>query len=281
MTASTKQLNDAANRVIEQYGAPPFGNLVSCNASVSSLLNFGGTNENKWLTFHQIGNGREHEYYWYLTEIFNSVPARPALNGEPYYSGFADRRYSPYKYGAPGGTEADDRDTRSGIYGSFLSGGLAGHIYGAQGIWGADVEPGSAPAMGEAFLWNSANQMKFLKTFAFSEGRRFQDLVPDANLIAPHETSVTKSYDGWAYCARTADKTFFLAYFEKNCPAHSIVREAIPRAVYQLTWFNPRNGEWSQAMEVAADKWGRIELPAFPSDDDWALKLLLKENSYR
>jgi len=96
---------------------------------VSSLLNFGGPDENHWLTFHQIGNGREHDYYWYLTEIYHATPARPALNGEPYYSGMADKRYSPpYRYGAPGGTEADDRDVRSGIYGSFLSGGFGGHI---------------------------------------------------------------------------------------------------------------------------------------------------------
>ena len=135
MTASARQLNQAANGVIEKFGAPPFGTLASCNASVSSLLNFGGPDQNKWLTFHQIGNAREHDYYWYLTEIFHAVPARPALNGEPYYSGMADKRYSPpYRYGAPGGTETDDLYVRSGIYGSFLSGGFAGHIYGAEGI---------------------------------------------------------------------------------------------------------------------------------------------------
>ena len=61
-------------------------------------------NENQWLTFHQIGNLREHDAYWYLTEIFHTPPPRPALNGEPYYSGMADKRYPPYKYGAPGGT---------------------------------------------------------------------------------------------------------------------------------------------------------------------------------
>ena len=55
-----------------EYGPPPFGTLVSCNSSVSSLVNFGGPEENHWLTFHQIGNGREHEDYWYLTEIYRA-----------------------------------------------------------------------------------------------------------------------------------------------------------------------------------------------------------------
>ncbi len=280
MTATTKQLNQAANRVIEKFGPPPFGTLASCNASVSSLLDFGGTNENHWLTFHQIGNLREHDAYWYLTEIFNSTPPRPALNGEPYYSGMADKRYSPpYKYGATGGTTNDDRDVRSGIYGSFLSGGLAGHIYGAEGIWGADIEPGSNPLMWEAFQWNSANMMQYLKTFAFSEGRRYQDLVPDANLVSPSETSVTKSFTGWAYCARTPGKDFFLAYFEKDYPAHGMIRGALPQSDYRAQWFDPRTGQWSAAGVglLRANQWGWIQLPDFPSADDWCLKLTLSK----
>lgn len=277
MTASTRQLNQAANRVIEKYGPPPFGTLASCNASVSSLLNFGGTNENHWLTFHQIGNLREHDAYWYLTEIFHAQPPRPALNGEPYYAGMADKRYPLYKYGAPGGTKDDDRDVRSGMYGSFLSGGLAGHIYGSEGIWGADIEPGSSPFMWEAFQWNSANQMQYLKTFALSEGRRYQDLVPDANLVSPSETHVTKGFTGWAYCARTPDRDFFLAYFEQDYRAHGMIRGAQPQATYQAQWFDPRTGEWSKAGNglLKANVWGWIQLPDFPSDDDWGLKLAL------
>jgi hypothetical protein len=278
MTASTQQLNAAANLVIARYGRPPFGTLASCNASVSSLLNFGGPDENHWLTYHQIGNGREHDYYWYLTEIYQAVPARPAVNGEPYYSGMADKRYSPpYRYGAPGGTEADDRDTRSGIYGSFLSGGFAGHIYGSEGIWGADIEPGSSPFMWEAFLWNSANQMTHLPAFAFSEGRRYADLVPDANLVTPNATHETKSFVGWAYCARTPARDFFLVYFEKGCPATSRIRGARVKATYDAQWFDPRTGQWSKAGDgrVMSNQWGWIDVPGFPSDDDWGLKLVL------
>jgi len=279
MTATTRQLNQAANLVIEKYGPPPFGTLASCNASVSSLMNFGGTNENHWLTFHQIGNLREHDAYWYLTEIFRAHPARPALNGEPYYAGMADKRYPPYKYGAPGGTKDDDRDVRSGMYGSFLSGGLAGHIYGSEGLWGADIEPGSNPFMWEAFQWNSANQMQYLKTFALSEGRRYQDLAPDANLVSPSETHVTKGFTGWAYCARTPARDFFLAYFEQDYPAHGMIRGARPQATYQAQWFDPRTGEWLKAGDgvLKANVWGWIQLPDFPSADDWGLKLILEK----
>jgi hypothetical protein len=279
MTATTRQLNQAANQVIQKYGPPPFGTLVSCNASVSSLLNFGGPDANKWLTFHQIGNLREHDAYWYLTEIFNAPPPRPALNGEPYYSGIADKRYELYKYGAPGGTEEDDRDVRSGMYGSFLSGGLAGHIYGSEGLWGADIEPGSSPFMWEAFQWNSANQMRHLKTFALSEGRRYQELVPDANLVSPSETHVTKGFLGWAYCARTPAKDFFLAYFEKDGGNKTMIRGAVPLATYRAEWFDPRTGQWMNAGGgwLKANVWGWITVPDFPSNDDWGLKMTLSE----
>ena len=278
MTATTAKLNEAANLVIDKFGAPPFGTLASCNASYSSLLNFGELGENKWLTFHQIGNSREHDCYWYLTEIFNTAPAKPALNGEPYYAGMTDRRYTPtYRYGAPGGTEADDACVRSGIYGSFLSGGFAGHVFGAEGIWGADTEPGSNPIMWQAFQWNSGNQMQYLKTFALSEGRRYQDLVPEANLVLPNSTQVTKGYSGWAYCARTVAKDFFLVYFERDCREQSVVRRALPRTDYKAEWFDPRNGTWQPAGggTLKSDQWGQITVPNFPSTNDWGLKLKL------
>jgi len=99
----------AIRKVLDQFGPPPFGNLLSANANPSTLENWG---ENSWVTLHQIGNMREHNNYWYLTEIFQSPNPRPALNGEPYYSGYADARSVGYKYGAPGGTEKDDQFVR-------------------------------------------------------------------------------------------------------------------------------------------------------------------------
>ena len=104
MAMTEEEINAAANLVIERFGPPPFGTLATCNSSLSSQVNFGQFENNRWLTLQQIGNWREHVYYWYLTEIFHSKPARPALNGEPYYSGYQDRRDYTYAFGAQGGT---------------------------------------------------------------------------------------------------------------------------------------------------------------------------------
>jgi hypothetical protein len=70
---------NAIDLVMKKYGPPPFGTLLSANANPSTLVNWG---ENSWVTLHQVGNKREHEYYWYMTEIFRDPQARPALNGE-------------------------------------------------------------------------------------------------------------------------------------------------------------------------------------------------------
>jgi len=46
--------------------------------------------EHSWVTLHQIGNSREHDFYWYLTQIFRVPEPQPGLNGEPYYSAYND-----------------------------------------------------------------------------------------------------------------------------------------------------------------------------------------------
>ncbi len=267
------QFNAAVALMQKTYGPPPFGTLMSANANPSTWTNWG---PKSWVTLHTMGNKREHEYYWYLTEIFHAPDTHPALNGEPYYAGYVDARglNGGYKYGATGGTERDGQFVRSSMYGSVLSGGLAGHVYGAEGIWGADIEPAAPVHMWDAFQWSSGADMSHLPKFLMSVGRRFQDLAPD-DYTVPSRTPVTKGYEGWSYAMRTEDQTIFLAYFEVGCPA-SRIRGAIPEAVYTARWFNPRTGEWTKVGEgtVKADNIGEITLPALPDERDWALSLV-------
>lgn len=274
-TVSPDDYTAAIHEVEKKFGPPPFGTLLSANANPSTLENWG---DSSWVTLHQIGNMREHDNYWYLTEIFNQKNPKPALNGEPYYAGYRDARgpgAANYTLGAAGGSELDDAFVRSGIYGSFLSGGFAGHVYGAEGIWGADIESTAPTHMWDAFQWRSGAEMQYLRTFAFSIGQRYQELVPLADLVSPNKTHVTLGYEGWAYCARTDDKELFLAYFERGCP-QSQIRGAKLNSVYRAQWFNPRNGTWLDVGdgEVVANKIGIIALPNCPTDEDWGLRLV-------
>jgi len=273
-TIPAEDYNHAANKVIEKYGPPAFGTLAGTNSNPSSLHNFGHVDKAKWLTFHQIGNRRTHNYYALLTEIFNTTPAVPGINGEPYYAGMHD---------APGGTETSALYCRSGMYGSVLSGGLGGHIYGAGGwdggLWGGNVEEVAENHIWDAMKWPSGGQMRHLATFILSEGRRYQDLVPRRELLKPNESGKPKGFTGWAYGARTDKKDLFLMYFEKDCPK-AVLSGALFGNKYKAQWFNTRTGDWINAGVITADPSGEISLPDFPenaelSKNDWGLKLTL------
>ena len=279
-TVSPDDYTAAIHTMQKKYGPPPFGTLLSANANPSTLENWG---DDSWVTLHQIGNMREHNNYWYLTEIFNLKNPKPALNGEPYYAGYKDNRGAGsvnYTHGAEGGTDRDNAFVRSGMYGSFLSGGLAGHVYGAEGIWGADIESTAPIHMWDAFQWRSGAEMQYLRTFAFSIGKRYQELVPLTDLVSPNRTKETLGYEGWAYCARTIDKQLFLVYFENGCPA-SQIRGARLNSVYRAQWFNPREGTWKDAGsgKLVANKIGIIRLPDFPDESDWGLLLIYESTA--
>ncbi|NQT86864.1 DUF4038 domain-containing protein, partial [bacterium] len=262
--------NDAANRQLAKYGPPPFGTMAGTNSNPSTLRNFGHVDKAKWLTFHQVGNRRTHDLYPYLTEIYNAKPPVPGLNGEPYYDGMLD---------AEAGTDRAALYCRSGMYGSVLSGGLAGHIYGAGGwnggMWDGSVEKDAPNPIWEAIQWPSAGHMQHLGTFILSEGVRYRGLEPLADLLDPHKAGKEKSCLGWAYCARTPDREFFLLYFEKECPP-SALSGAKRNGKYAARWFNPRTGRWKKPIAVAANGHGKIALPPFPDGDDWAMKLTLE-----
>lgn len=275
-TITPAEWNEAANKVIEKYGHPPFGTLAGTNSNPSTLRNFGHTDKAKWLTYHQVGNRRTHDLYPYLTEIFNTSPAVPGINGEPYYAGMLD---------AEGGTDKSALYCRSAMYGSVLSGGLGGHIYGGGGwnggLWSGEVEDASPTPIWEVIKWESADQMRHLRTFILSEGSRYQQLVPRTELLKPSRTGEEKSCIGWAYCAATSEKDLFLLYFEKDCPKASLAG-AMRTSVYKALWFNPRSGNWIDAGDLIADSQGRINLPNFPDSStrsgiDWALKLTLRD----
>jgi len=285
-TIPAEDWNAAANAVIEKYGPPPFGTLVSCNSNPSSLRDFGHTDKAKWLTFHQIGNGeRTHNSFELLTEIFNTTPAVPALNGEPYYAGMeqAGRRRDANAVGEEGGNLPSALYCRSAMYGSVLSGGLGGHIYGAGdwdgGLWGGNVEPTAKTHIWDVLQWGSAGQMRYLALFVLSEGQEYRKLVPHADLVQPNRSGPPKDFVGWAYCARTDDQRLFLLYFEKDCP-QATVSGALRGRTYEVTWFNPRTAEWTEPGKRQADADGVIRLPVFPggatkSTIDWAVKLVL------
>jgi hypothetical protein len=272
-TIPARDYNASCNGLVERYGRPPFGNLLSANSNPSTLTNFGGHADAPWIDLHQTGNTREHHSYWWLTEIHRQQPPKPALNGEPYYAGLHELG-EPYPLRVADDGPDDQAYVRSGIYGSFLSGGLAGHIYGAEGIWQAAVEPESLVTMWDAFRWRSADQVRHLRSFAFVRGLRFRELVPEAELVIPNKEGPPIAYDGWSYAAATPARDLVLLYFERKTSTRKHLRGSVQGARYRASWFDPRTGEWSAPGEpLTVQPNSLLPLPPMPDDQDWGMML--------
>ena len=270
-TIAAEDYNEPIRLGLERYGRPPFGTLLSANPNPSTYVNFG---PDSWVDLHQSGNVREHYTYWYLTEMFEAEK-KPAINGEPYYAGL-HQLGTPYPLRVEPDSEADGYYVRSGLYGSFLSGGLAGFIYGAEGIWQADIEPGSLHPMWDSFKWKTGAQVQHLRTFAEVRGQRYRALEPGAELVMPNKSGPDFSYYGWAYCARTPARDLFLLYFEKDAPLAANLRGVRSGTRYRPSFFDPREGKWLVAGEpVTVPPSSVLPLPQRPDEQDWGLMLEL------
>nr|WP_276511904.1 DUF4038 domain-containing protein [Devosia subaequoris] len=268
-TIPAEDYNVPIDLAIKRYGKPPFGTMLTANPNPSTLVNFG---PDSWIDLHQSGNVREHYTYWYLTEMFEAE-RKPAINGEPYYAGL-HQLGEPYPLRVPPDSEDDRIYVRSGLYGSFLSGGLAGFIYGAEGIWQSDIEPESLHKMWDSFGWKSGNQVQHLKTFATVEGQRYLELTPCTEMVVPNKTGPGYAYKGWSYCAATQDRSLIMLYFEADAPMEARLRGVKPGDQFQPRFFDPRNGDWREPGEaISVPRNGVLPLPPRPDAEDWGLML--------
>ena len=283
LSLRSEEFNEPANLVKDTYGIPPFGQPMGTNADSSTYKNYGA--DARWLTFHQIGNNhRTHDSYWYLTQIFRDDD-RPALNGEPYYPGFPDDDPA-----AP--SETADQYNRSALYGSFLSGGLAGYIYGVEGLWGCEIDEEARYKIWDALEFRSGKQTPYLLKFIEPLGPAYQNLIPDSDMVVPNKTGATYGLTGWAYAAAAPEKDILLGYLERGYrategvdptrvpegmyrpPETPRVRSLKNSATYLFQWFDPRGGRWlDEETAVETNHIGELRLPPQPSDEDWGFRL--------
>ncbi|HEU4654049.1 MAG TPA: DUF5060 domain-containing protein [Steroidobacteraceae bacterium] len=261
------EFNAALTYHLKKYGPLPFGQPYTTLIDSSTYQRFGHGDHAPWLTMHTVGNNpRNHAIYASIEELFKLQPAYPAANLEPYYTGWN------HAINRPGGEtpeENSDRDnyfSRAMMYGSVLSGGLAGHVHGtaAYDVTSTGEPAGWRPHIWTALKYRSGSQMQYLKKFVLSEGARYQQLQLASNDVSTRHSANPSDtgLDGWSFLMRTADKNFALAYFESKALSPQL-KGFSPRAKYQWTWFDPRNGNWSSPIAVTADAQGTIAAPAF------------------
>jgi hypothetical protein len=276
------EFNAALTRHLETYGPLPYGQPYTTLIDSSTYHRFGHAGQCPWLTMHSVGNKpRHHGIYAWLEEIFRLDPPYPAANLEPYYTGWY------HEINRPGGEtpEVDsDRDVyfaRAQMYGSVLSGGLAGHVHGTGAY---DLTSTGEPAGWRPFIWDalrfaSGDQMRHLRGFALSEGARYQQLALASDDLSPRKAAEARDdgLDGWAFMMRTPARDLALMYFE-NRAMRAKVTGLSRAASYRWTWFDPRQGKWLAAVTLTTNASGALAAPHFPGGSDrattdWAAKL--------
>jgi hypothetical protein len=270
------EFNEALTWHFKKYGPLPFGQPFTTLIDRSTFKAFGTGAHAPWLTMHTVGNNpRNHAIYESIEELFRLTPAMPAANLEPYYTGWN------HNINRPGGETADENSARDNyfaramMYGSVLSGALAGHVHGtaAYDLTSTGEPAGWRPHIWTALRYESGAQMKHLRSFVLSEGDRYQQLSLAASDLQPRSIpdALADGLDGWSFLMRTPDKDFALAYFEIKA-LRVRMKGFTPGARYSWTWFDPRIGEWGRTASLKADAAGVVTAPAFPAGGEQAAR---------
>jgi len=280
---TANEFNKALTYHLNKYGPLPFGQMFSVLIDHSTYTAFGHYKDCPWLTMHSVGNKpRDHSVYTALDTLFNLEPHYPAINFEPYYTGWDHTINKPNGERPPANSVRDNYFSRAQMYGSVLSGGLSGHVHGtgAYDITTTGEPASMRPHFWDALKYESGKYMQHLSKFILSEGKKYQNLLPASKDINPQKApgSPEKGLDGWSYMMRTPEKDFALLYFENQ----SVLPELsgfIPDKSYSFYWFDTVNGKWKNPVTIKADKNGKLVPQEFPDSHnptviDWAAKII-------
>jgi hypothetical protein len=276
------EFNEALKYHLKKYGPMPFGQPHTTLINNSTYTQFGHGENCPWLTMHSVGNNpRDHRVSAMLDTLFMLDPAYPAINFEPYYTGWDHSLNKPHGERPAPDSERDNYFSRAMMYVSVLSGGISGHVHGtaAYDITTTGEPAGFRPHIWDAMKYESAEYMRHLSEFVLSEGKKYQSLEPaqDDILQRKAEGSFEDGLDGWSYMMRNNEKDLALLYFE-NKSVLPALEGFIPDSSYSLMWFDPMTGEWEKALTVKSNNKGSLSIPSFPDSEnpsvrDWALKI--------
>lgn len=282
---SADEFNEALTYHLKEYGPMPFEQPVTVLINNSTYSQFGHGDSAPWLTMHSVGNKpRDHRIADSLETIFKLDPPYPAINFEPYYTGWHHEINKPGGERPAANSDRDNYFARAQMYGSVLSGGLSGHVHGtaAYDMTTTGEPAGARPHFWDALKYESAKYMRHLSNFILSEGSNFQNLELARQDVHPHKApnAPEDGLDGWAYMMRTSDKKLAFLYFE-NQSIIPTLHHFNPGKEYSLQWYHPVTGEWKANILIKADDNGRLHIPNFPNEDDrasrdWAAKIISK-----
>lgn len=215
----------------------------------------------KWLDFNMIhsGHARRRLNFEMIQKDNRRRPRKPTLDGESGYEGIPDEL-------DPANGYLDEADVRRNAYWAVLS-GACGHAYGHHSIANFTTLPDKDTRRGyfvsdwrDALQAPGGGQMKYLRelmeSVPFLEGGSADGLI-------------CENSQGMNHVAALKGEKWLVAYtpngvrFELAIPAEWGGAKA--------AWFNPRNGETSDAFSVKAGRVSCFVPPSAGRGNDWAL----------
>ncbi len=279
------ELNEAITAEYRRDGPMPFGQPVTALIDHATDSTFGTGAAAPWLSMHSTGNApRDHGIYAALERQFRLSPALPTADLEPHYTGWVHPNNDVNGERPEPGSARDLYFSRAQMYGCVLSGSLAGHVHGtgAYDVTSAAEPPGPRPNFWQALRYESAEYMRALGAFVLSEGVRYRDLEPASDALLPREApgSSPHGLDAWSFLMRTRERDLGLLYFEFGA-LRARSSGWTPNRRYAFAWFDPREGSWTEPVDLVADADGVLQLPVFPGGEetassDWAARIVAR-----
>ncbi len=227
-----------------------------------------------WLDFNMFQSGHRNyeqddtewsfgEDNWrYVKHDLAMKPLKPTIDGEPSYEGIPQGLHDtlmPFW---------NDADVRRYAYWSVFAGAF-GYTYGHSSIMQFYRESDTGAAYGAKEHWNKAIndpgalQMKYMKELMLS--RSYFDRVPNQELLVDNNG---EKYD---YLLATSGANWSMVY-TYNGSNIKVNGEKIEGDEINASWFNPRNGEFTEIGQVKKQKVMEFNPPGDKTDgNDWVL----------
>ncbi|MBM1105637.1 DUF4038 domain-containing protein [Aurantibacter crassamenti] len=239
------------------------------------------------LDIQNVSNAeRDEDMHRWLADIYYYRPdqpnqpttVKPALNLEPFYPGWGLHSNNEINNGLNDATMAQMQ-----MYGSVLSGGLAGHAWGD--VWYAGAASSTSNrivrednpqvnALG-AFVSEITGQttnfesqaMGHLKSFILDAGHEYERLIPAA------ESNLNNNQNYVQTLSISDDKAFALGFLTTSYSIPTLTN-LLTSEPYRFEWWDVTNGGWTNAGDLTTTSGGQLTIPNRPDNTkNWAYRI--------
>jgi len=275
-------VQDAHNKLSVQLGnRMPYGQPRTAMSFNTSLNNWERDIPDA-LDIQNVSNAeRDEDMHVWLRDIYNHQNStKPALNLEPFYPGWGLHSGNEINHGLDDTTMAQMQ-----MYGSVLSGGLAGHAWGDAWYAGAaasttrktedggTIVPKNDPQVNALESFES-QAMGHLRSFIMDSEHEYQRLIPAAH------TNLSDSQGFVHTLSISDDKKFALGFFTadpgSNPKALPQLTNLTASETYLFEWWDVTNGGWISAGDIISNSNGILQPPSLPNNDrttNWAYRI--------